>query len=246
MGAETPARHPARHAQARARARHRDDRQARRRLELWTRGAHRATTSANGWMPPTWRARRRMSPAIIRNGSSRISPARFGDARAEEGAALASRAPLDLRVNTLKADATRSSGRDAVRPQARAGALVALGPAHPAWRRCQEPGDPCRAGVPQRHDRGAGRRLATGRAVFGRQARRAGDRSVRRRRRQDAGARRDDAEQGAGFRHRRRQAAAGADPRPAGAFRARATCRCARRNRSAARSTIWPAAATWC
>lgn len=28
----------------------------------------------------------------------------FGDARAEEGAALASRAPLDLRVNTLKAD----------------------------------------------------------------------------------------------------------------------------------------------
>ena len=28
----------------------------------------------------------------------------FGDARAEEGAALASRAPLDLRVNTLKAE----------------------------------------------------------------------------------------------------------------------------------------------
>ena len=28
----------------------------------------------------------------------------FGEARAEEGAALSSRAPLDLRVNTLKAD----------------------------------------------------------------------------------------------------------------------------------------------
>ena len=31
----------------------------------------------------------------------------FGDERAEEGAALSSRAPLDLRVNTLKADARR-------------------------------------------------------------------------------------------------------------------------------------------
>ena len=33
----------------------------------------------------------------------------FGDARAEEGAALASRAPLDLRVNTLKADAFKAA-----------------------------------------------------------------------------------------------------------------------------------------
>src|SRR5690606_6742523 len=30
--------------------------------------------------------------------------ASFGDARSEEGAALASRAPLDLRVNTLRTD----------------------------------------------------------------------------------------------------------------------------------------------
>ena len=36
-----------------------------------------------------WRARRRMSPAIIRNGSSRISPAPSATTRAEEGAALA-------------------------------------------------------------------------------------------------------------------------------------------------------------
>jgi 16S rRNA (cytosine967-C5)-methyltransferase len=34
----------------------------------------------------------------------------FGDARAEEGAALASRAPLDLRVNTLKADRDKVAG----------------------------------------------------------------------------------------------------------------------------------------
>ncbi|WP_137045159.1 RsmB/NOP family class I SAM-dependent RNA methyltransferase [Pseudolabrys sp. FHR47] len=33
----------------------------------------------------------------------------FGDARAEEGAALASRAPLDLRVNTLKADRDKAA-----------------------------------------------------------------------------------------------------------------------------------------
>jgi 16S rRNA (cytosine967-C5)-methyltransferase len=33
----------------------------------------------------------------------------FGDARAEEGAALASRAPLDLRVNTLKADCAKAA-----------------------------------------------------------------------------------------------------------------------------------------
>jgi 16S rRNA (cytosine967-C5)-methyltransferase len=36
--------------------------------------------------------------------------AAFGDARAEEGATLASRAPLDLRVNTLKADRDRVAG----------------------------------------------------------------------------------------------------------------------------------------
>ena len=46
----------------------------------------------------------------------------FGEARAEEGAALASRAPLDLRVNTLKAD------RDKV-----AGMLSDLKPEPAAW-----------------------------------------------------------------------------------------------------------------
>ena len=33
----------------------------------------------------------------------------FGDERAEEGAALARRAPLDLRVNTLKADRDKTA-----------------------------------------------------------------------------------------------------------------------------------------
>ena len=47
--------------------------------------------------------RRRLS-GMARSASSRV----FGDERAEEGAALSSRAPLDLRVNTLKAEiATR-------------------------------------------------------------------------------------------------------------------------------------------
>ena len=48
----------------------------------------------------------------------------FGDERAEEGAALASRAPLDLRANTLKA--TRDEAAQlARRSRARADALVA-------------------------------------------------------------------------------------------------------------------------
>ena len=42
--------------------------------------------------------------ATSRTGSSRRSIRAFGGAAAEEGAALARRAPVDLRVNTLKAD----------------------------------------------------------------------------------------------------------------------------------------------
>ena len=55
----------------------------------------------------------------------------FGDERAEEGAALASRAPLDLRVNTLKANRDEAA-RLARRSRARADALVAARPAHQA------------------------------------------------------------------------------------------------------------------
>ena len=63
-----------------------------------------------------------MSRATIRNGSIRTWRAVFGDERAEEGAALASRAPLDLRVNTLKA--TRDEA---------AAALADLAPAPTRW-----------------------------------------------------------------------------------------------------------------
>ena len=47
---------------------------------------------------------RRLFWAIIRNGSTRILRGCSAIERAAEGAALASRAPLDLRVNTLKAE----------------------------------------------------------------------------------------------------------------------------------------------
>ena len=55
--------------------------------------------------------------------------ATFGDDRAAEGAALPSRAPLDLRVNTLKGERDEAARR-ARRSRAAADALVAVGPAH--------------------------------------------------------------------------------------------------------------------
>ena len=90
-------------------------------------------------------------------------------------------------------------------------------------RRCPQSGDPCRAGLHQGPDRNPGRRLAARRAARRRQARPAGDRSLRRRRRQDARARGRDGEQGPALRHRRRQAAPCADPRTA-RTRRRAQC----------------------
>ena len=71
---------------------------------------------------PISTTRRRMSPAIIRNGSIRILHASSATSGREEGAALASRAPLDLRVNTLKAE----------REEARA-ALAELAPEPTRW-----------------------------------------------------------------------------------------------------------------
>ena len=186
MGADTPARHSARHAQARARPRQRRDCQARRRCALRDRAAlsdderKRLRCGRPDGAPahvagdyPEW-----LDPHFTRA---------FGDARAEEGAALSSRAPLDLRVNTLKADRDKAAAM-----------LSDLKPEPARWspwglrirsvRRRQKPGDPRRAGLHQGHGRSAGRGLATGRAVFRRQAGRAGGRSLRRRRRQDAGA----------------------------------------------------------
>ena len=100
----------------------------------------------------------------------------FGDERGAEGEALASRAPLDLRVNTLKAE------REEVLPK-----LAHLDVEPTRWSPlglrirmsadAKKPGDPCRAGLSQGLDRNPGRRLAACRALCRRKARRAGDRS---------------------------------------------------------------------
>ena len=79
----------------------------------------------------------------------------FGDARAEEVAALAQRAPLDLRVNTLVADRDKAAAALAHLP-------VTSTPWSPLGLRLtpgagrEKPGDPIRAGVPQGHDRSPG------------------------------------------------------------------------------------------
>ena len=97
----------------------------------------------------------------------------FGEARAEEGAALASRAPLDLRVNTLKAET-----------QHRCNALSDLNPEPARWspwglrvRLSADAKSPAihaepafLKGMVEVQDEG----VATGGALFRRQTRRAG------------------------------------------------------------------------
>ena len=147
------------------------------------------------------RCARRTSPAIIRNGWMRYLAEVFGDDRVAEATAMASRAPLDLRVNTLKAK------REKILPSLahlarQADAVVADRPAHRTRRRRAQSRHPCRGGFHQGRDRGAGRGLAARGAAVGGKTRRAGDRSLRRRRRQDAGAGGDDAGQGPADRDR--------------------------------------------
>ena len=83
----------------------------------------------------------------------------FGEDRAAEGAALARRAPLDLRVNTLKADRERGrSSRSLISIAVPTrwspfGLRIVLGA------EAKSPADPCRAGLHQGDGRGAGRRL---------------------------------------------------------------------------------------
>ncbi len=135
----------------------------------------------------------------------------FGDDRVAEATAMASRAPLDLRVNTLKGK------REKVLPR-----LSHLGAAETPWSplglRIELGADARNPGIHAEEDfiKGAievqDEGLAARRAVLGGQARRAGDRSLRRRRRQDAGDRRADARQGPADRDRQRQAPARADP----------------------------------
>ncbi len=97
---------------------------------------------------------------------------------------------------------SRQGSRRACHLDAHADALVAVRIAHQARSRGQEPCDPCRAGIPQGHDRGAGRRIAACRSAGGGKAGRAGHRPLRRRRRQDAGARGGDGKSRANLRNR--------------------------------------------
>ena len=222
------ARGAARHAGARARARCRGDREARATARA-SRPSRCPTTSMRACAPRASKARRRMCWAIIPNGSMRNFAATFGDERAEEGAALASRAPLDLRVNTLKATRAQAAEelaelsaqptrwspwglRIVVAPDAKSPAIHA----EPAFLK----------GQVEIQDEGS--QLAA--LLARRQAGRAGDRSVRRRRRQDARARRRDGKSRADLRDRHRQAPPRADPRAA-----RARRRAQRAGRHAAR-----------
>ena len=138
--------------------------------------------------------------------------AAFGADAAEEGRALADRAPVDLRANLLKttrekalkalahlgAEPTPLSPvglRIAIRPDGRGPALAA----EPAYVK----------GLVEVQDEGS--QLA---ALLSRgQARHAGPRPLRRRRRQDAGARRDDGQPRPDLRHRRRRPPPRADLR---------------------------------
>ena len=123
---------------------------------------------------------------------------------------MASRAPLDLRVNTLKAKREKVLGSTA-----HLGTMPT--PWSPIGLRIELGADARNPGIHAEEDfiKGAievqdeGSQLAA--LVVGGQTRRAGDRSLRRRRRQDAGAGGDDAGQGPADRDRSRQAAAGAD-----------------------------------
>jgi len=206
MGAGNSPRDPARHAQARARSRQRRDRPAGQRRAICSRSVERRRAQAPG------RGRLAGAPphivGDIRNGSMRISPALRDSRRGGGGAG--SRAPLDLRGQRLEKP-TRSRSRRCVGPQAEEGRWSPWG------LRIRLGADaksrhPCRARLPQGHGRGGRTKARSWPRCFGRQAGRAGDRSMRRRRRQDARARGHDGQQGPDLRHRRRQAAAGADP----------------------------------
>ena len=125
----------------------------------------------------------------------------FGDDRVAEATAMASRAPLDLRVNTLKA-----------KPEKMLSSLTHLRarptPWSPIGLRIELGADARNPGIHAEEDfiKGAievqdeGSQLAA--LLVRGQARRAGDRPLRRRRRQDAGAGRDDAGQGPADRNR--------------------------------------------
>ena len=160
-------------------------------------------------------ARRPRSPAISRTGSSLRSGTLFGDDLVPELQALATRAPLDLRVNTLKVASREGGARRAVPSRRRRDAALAARAAHRSERGRPRPGRAGRARVPEGLDRDPGRGLAARGAALRREAGRAGGRPLRRRRRQDPGARRHDGEPRPDLRHRQRCPPPRADPRAA-------------------------------
>ncbi len=118
----------------------------------------------------------------------------FGDRAAEEGAALAKRAPVDLRTNTLKA--TREKLLKALdrfkptpTPHSPLGVRIAHLPGPGSQPACRG-----RGRTWQRLVRGAGRGLATGDAACRREAEAANHRSLRRCRGKDLGSRGFDGE----------------------------------------------------
>ena len=136
----------------------------------------------------------------------------FGDDLVAELQALAARAPLDIRVNTLKASAGGGEGGACASRPGRDAAFAARPPHRPGRGRART-GAAGRAGIPERLVRDPGRGLAARGAADAGESRRAGRRSVRRRRRQDPGARCPHGQCRPDLRDRRGTSPPGADPR---------------------------------
>ena len=169
----------------------------------------------------------------------------FGEDRAAEGEALAARAPVDLRVNTLKTDAAHViKALEPFGPHPLALAPNALRIPAPAANERAAPVESA-PGVRQGLVRGAGRGLADRRGRGRRDQGPPGARLLRRRRRQDPGAGRGHGQLGPALRLRLRRAPPDRDGDAARSGPACATCRSARRSAP----TPWPgwrAGWTWC
>ena len=139
----------------------------------------------------------------------------FGESWVEEGAALALRPPLDLRVNRLKAEREKVAKALAQFGAAADGARAGRAPDRADRDGRPPPQRPGRARLPEGLVRDPGRGQPARAADGCGEAGRADPRPLRRLRRQDAGARRGDGEQGPGLRDRLRPRAPRPDLRPA-------------------------------
>ena len=130
--------------------------------------ADRSRARAAALRRPLRRARS-LSAATIPNGSPPPSPRAAATTRSTEGRALASRAPVDLRVNTLKGGRDRALAALA-HLDAQPTPLSPVGLRVRRARRRPRPGAVGRARLRQRPGRGAGRGLAARCAAQRRQA----------------------------------------------------------------------------